>query len=428
MARDLAAINRDLDAVEAQLASLEKSLKETRIKRTELTTERDAELQRLALAEQQEKERAAAAAAAAVAATYVKVAGDTGGGGDIAADAAALQARIAELQQQLEEEKKKQQVRSRSPTNRNSRTSPTRQRSPRSSRSPQRASAAARGSASSPPSSPRRQDPPAANKPEKDEVAQEVQVVVDDSEYKEKTGWKKPGWTIGRGGNKKNQEDTTTDDKAAVEAAPATTVTDSSPPASPSPPSPSQMECVSPYRNSKSTWEKPAWAHAAPLEEENNVAVDNTPITNPLLRPKQDGYQRKVFAKDLTVEHGTFIKAQEKQPDPRKTWIVVRINDDAVPGKIVMHLHGKHVNGLVDKFVDLQGQEIERTGHELMVHGEPKFFITTAAAKGLDSKQEVYGVVQEGHEIVEKLLAAGPEATFSIKQAHIFPIKKSKKG
>jgi hypothetical protein len=175
-------------------------------------------------------------------------------------------------------------------------------------------------------------------------------------------------------------------------------------------------------------WNKPGWAFA--VEDQDERAVDDDPINNPNLKQQEhSGYRRQVFAKDLSIDKkGTFVKPQAKAPDPRKTWIVVRLNGDPIPGKIVMHLHGKDVNSLVEKFVALKGSQIYRQGSSILVEGDPKFFITFDAARGLDSKAGVYGVVQEGHSIISKILEAGPDAPVEIKQAHIFPIKKSKTG
>jgi hypothetical protein len=175
-------------------------------------------------------------------------------------------------------------------------------------------------------------------------------------------------------------------------------------------------------------WNKPGWAYA--VEDQDERAVDDDPLNNPNLKQQQhSGYRRQVFAKDLSIDKkGTFVKPQAKAPDPRKTWIVVRLNGEPIPGKIVMHLHGKDVNSLVENFVALKGSAIFRQGSSFLVEGDPKFFITFDNARGLDNKAGVYGVVQEGHGILSKIMDAGPDAPVEIKQAHIFPIKKSKTG
>ncbi|KAL7574797.1 hypothetical protein ACA910_010642 [Epithemia clementina (nom. ined.)] len=177
-------------------------------------------------------------------------------------------------------------------------------------------------------------------------------------------------------------------------------------------------------------WERPGWAHA--MNKHDNRAVDSDPIANPLLQHAENsGYRRQVFAKDLELEKGTLMKHQARAPDPRLTWIVVRINGTGVPGKIVMHLHGKDVHNLVDHFVALKDTSFSLGGPNrasLTVHCEPPLYITTTGPQGLDAKSGVFGVVQEGHEIIDKVLGAGEGAEFSIKQAHIFPVKKSKGG
>lgn len=178
-------------------------------------------------------------------------------------------------------------------------------------------------------------------------------------------------------------------------------------------------------------WERPGWAHA--MDKQDNRAVDSDPIANPLLQHASDngGYRRQVFAKDIELYKGTLVKHQAKAPDPRLTWIVLRINGTAVPGKIVMHLHGKDVHNLVDHFQGLKDTSVSiggPNGASMTVQSEPPLYIKKAGAQGLDLQSGVYGVLQEGHEIVDKAVNAGEGAQILIKQAHIFPVKKSKGG
>ena len=196
------------------------------------------------------------------------------------------------------------------------------------------------------------------------------------------------------------------------------------------PASPSATVTIRAGSRASSDWERPGWAHA--MNKQDTRAVDSDPINNPNLQQADTGgYRRQVFAKDLEIDKGTFIKHQAKPPEPRLTWIVLRIDDKGVPGKVVMHLHGKDVLALVDHFASLQDTSITPGGPNrasLTVQCEPPLYVTKQGPQGLASKSGVYGVIQEGHEIVDKALEAAGEASLSIKQAHIFPVKKSKGG
>ena len=179
-----------------------------------------------------------------------------------------------------------------------------------------------------------------------------------------------------------------------------------------------------------SDWQRPGWAHA--MNKEDTRAVDSDSIANPLLQQADNsGYRRQVFAKDLDIQRGNFVKNQARPPDPRLAWIVVRINGTGVPGKIVMHLYGKDIDALVDQFLGLKDTSITCGGPNrasFTVESSPPLYITSQGLRGLDSKPGVYGVIQEGHDIVDKVVAAGDGAQLAIKQAHIFPVKKSKGG
>ena len=178
----------------------------------------------------------------------------------------------------------------------------------------------------------------------------------------------------------------------------------------------------------KADWNRPKWASQMEIEDDRAVNSDSIK-TN--LRQQTDGYQRKVKAEALVIQKGTFVKPQgEKKPPPRLTWVVGRINGKGVPGKVVMHLYGKDVDKLVDQFEELKNKVVTVGGPQkaaLTVDSDPPFHITLKGAANLNSQAGVFGVVQEGHGIVNKLTDAGSDgAELSIKQAHIYPVKKSK--
>ncbi|EEC46050.1 predicted protein [Phaeodactylum tricornutum CCAP 1055/1] len=180
-----------------------------------------------------------------------------------------------------------------------------------------------------------------------------------------------------------------------------------------SPPSPTKKNC----------WEKPAWALPDEAIPDSSIISDS--IQNPLLKQaNHGGYERKVFAKDIKRVNGTFVAPRPNVP-PRLAWIVPFCQEKKV-GKIVLHLYGKDIDRLVDRFLDLQGCCIEKTGEELIVEEiAPKFYVTSNPTK-IDSRDGVYGLVQEGHEVFEDILTADSDFKFHIKQAHIYPVKKAK--
>lgn len=172
-------------------------------------------------------------------------------------------------------------------------------------------------------------------------------------------------------------------------------------------------------------FEKPAWA--APAEVTNKEEeIDKDSINNPMLKKAEgSGYVRQVKEKELGRVQGTFVKPQQAlKLEPRLAWIVVNINKRKV-GKIVMHLYGKDVSAIVDQFVELKGHELERKNGMVVVVGmEPTLYVTSGGPKGLDGKAGVYGVIQEGKDIYDTLMGADAGAVLSVKQAHIFPVKK----
>jgi len=181
---------------------------------------------------------------------------------------------------------------------------------------------------------------------------------------------------------------------------------------------------------SKFAFERPRWA--APTEVVNKEgAIDADPLNNPnLKKPQMDGYVRQVKEKDLEIIKGTFVKPETTvNLEPRLTWIVVNVNKRKV-GKIVMHLYGRDVSGIVDHFVELKGNAIERQNGMLAVVGQqPTLFITSGGnGRALDGKSGVYGVIQEGHDIFQTVMTADADAVLAVKQAHIYPVKKGKGG
>lgn len=120
----------------------------------------------------------------------------------------------------------------------------------------------------------------------------------------------------------------------------------------------------------KHQWRKPGWA--LPAEElESDDLVLKDPINNDKLKAVQhSGYVRHVHPNDnLEIINGTHVKPVEKM-EPRLVWLVVGI-DDKKAGKIVMHLYGKDVNGLVNSFVDLKGFEMLRGSRVIVETRDP---------------------------------------------------------
>jgi hypothetical protein len=110
-------------------------------------------------------------------------------------------------------------------------------------------------------------------------------------------------------------------------------------------------------------------------------------------------------------------------------WIVVNV-DGCKLGKIVMHLYGNFLN-LVDVFLELKGLEMKRQpplGY-LVDDIDPHFYIFTGGRSPNDFRgpaDACFGVVVEGHDVIQKLQAADPSSIFTIKQSHIYPVKKAK--
>jgi hypothetical protein len=179
----------------------------------------------------------------------------------------------------------------------------------------------------------------------------------------------------------------------------------------------------------KYQFEKPAWASQGPAA---NTKIDNTSIQNPLLKKNQgSGYTRQVFAKEKQAKSkGTFVAKRTDAPPPRLAWIVVDINKRKA-GKIVLHLYGQGTEAVVEQFPKLTGMSLERNGTNRPICVEelldPKFYITTnSTTKGLENKKDTYGLVQEGKEIIAAIKKADEHASITIRQSHVFPVKKAK--
>lgn len=243
-----------------------------------------------------------------------------------------------------------------------------------------------------------------------------------DSKKKDRK-WKTPGWM---GGSKKEKvvEPEPTPEPVSVEE-PEPTPTSSSP-VNNSATEPAKG--ASELAKQKHQWDRPAWAVAAEAPPDDQ-AIITEPIQNGLKHNTKPGYSRRVFAKELHKQEGEFITHTDHVPEPRLAWIVLNLDGDKV-GKIVMHLEGKDIDKVVKHFVNLKGMEMERTNGTLVINDiEPKLCVSTRSIKpgrGKKTTDSVIGVIQEGFEFFEAVNNAGPEAVVSIKQAHIYPVKKAK--
>jgi hypothetical protein len=168
-------------------------------------------------------------------------------------------------------------------------------------------------------------------------------------------------------------------------------------------------------------FERPDWATQADATIDKSILDDA--IDHGLKQAGKAGqYQRQVKESTPVIVKGAHVAPKQKV-DPRLTWIVVNVNKRKV-GKIVMHLYGKDAHTIVDNFIELKGFDLERKDGVLAVVGvNPPFVITSGSQSGLDAKAGVYGVIQEGHDIFQQVMAADANAALSIKQAHIYPVK-----
>jgi hypothetical protein len=87
-------------------------------------------------------------------------------------------------------------------------------------------------------------------------------------------------------------------------------------------------------------------------------------------------------------------------------------------------LYGQAVPQIVDVFEDLKGSECHRHNGELVVANQPVLYVVAGGPSGLDSKANVHGVIQEGADIFQQVMNAPENASVTIKQAHIYPVKK----
>jgi hypothetical protein len=208
------------------------------------------------------------------------------------------------------------------------------------------------------------------------------------------------------------------------------------------PPIPQHVHCslenfepvkgLSEQAKQKHAWEKPAWA--LPSDAIPDSAIQNDSIQNPLLKAANaSGYERKVHEADLALIPGKFVQpTNAKVLEPRMVWIVVNIDGSKV-GKIVMHLYGNFVP-LTDVFMELKGLELIRYNSTTLVVQDidPNFYVhvgtTSSFAQNFpkQAKDDCYGIVLEGQDILQQVLNAPQDAVLTVKQSHIFPVKKTK--
>lgn len=186
-------------------------------------------------------------------------------------------------------------------------------------------------------------------------------------------------------------------------------------------------------------WEKPQWA-IPDVSAEDTPAILTESIPTNLKKPNMGGYERKVFERnDLFIVKGTFQKPATRKVDEQKqrlVWIVVNINGTKA-GKVVMHLYGNDaaMNDIVEKFLELKGLELKYTADMAFYVNdlEPNFYLRTDDPRNYNTNTNiVYGHVQEGHDILQQMMDAVKATTtssatlFTIKQSHIYPIKKTR--
>jgi hypothetical protein len=181
----------------------------------------------------------------------------------------------------------------------------------------------------------------------------------------------------------------------------------------------------------KHSWEKPAWALPTEAIPDDSILKDS--IQNPLLRaPAGSGYERKVHEANIALIPGKFVQPSKAKVEPRMVWIVVNI-DGCKVGKIVMHLFGNFLP-LTDIFTELKGLELIRCSTDTIVVQDidPNFYVhlgtTTSFSKSFpkEASSDCYGIVIEGKDILQQVFNAPNDAVLTIKQSHIFPVKKTK--
>lgn len=183
----------------------------------------------------------------------------------------------------------------------------------------------------------------------------------------------------------------------------------------------------------KHGWAKPSWAlpqKALEKNGSNDTAIETASVPNHLKANHSAGYERKVFIKQVRRIDGKFQTPQQKVP-PRLAWVVIfQRRGKALKklGKIVVHLYGRDVAKIIDCFLDLQNCDLEICGTEVLASPETKAptFSLTTNSQNIDKRPGVYGLVQEGQEVLQKVLESDPREPCLIKQAHIFPVKKAR--
>lgn len=200
----------------------------------------------------------------------------------------------------------------------------------------------------------------------------------------------------------------------------------------PSPQSFEPAKGASEHAKQKHEWEKPDWALPSSAIA-SGESIQSESIQNGLKQVNTGGYERKVRPTEtLALIPGMFVAHQEKSPDPRMVWIVVNIDGSKV-GKIVMHLHG-NVMPMTDIFLELKGLELKYTASAkqwVVDDIEPNFYVHVGSTQSFTGpKTACFGAVLEGHDIVQQLLTAVQStdhaSIVTIKQSHIFPVKKAK--
>lgn len=213
----------------------------------------------------------------------------------------------------------------------------------------------------------------------------------------------------------------------------------------------------------KHSWSKPSWAAAQEEPDDNDESAILTDSINHggRLKKPDSGYVSKVKETDqLEFIKGNFIDAQSSSfsSSGALCWLVFFIGQDpnapqkkehkktieklhvkpTKAGKIVMHLHGKDAAQLADDFMSLKGKLAKVTsnkkGKQITVQsgdsGTPLHIITSPGNnnyKALDQKAGVYGIIKEGLQVAQQLWEAPSDTEIFVKQAHIYPTKKSKK-
>ena len=182
----------------------------------------------------------------------------------------------------------------------------------------------------------------------------------------------------------------------------------------------------------KHSWEKPAWALPSEAIPDDSILKDS--IQNPMLKAAaHGGYERKVHEASLALIPGKFVQpTKAKVVEPRMVWIVVNIDGSKV-GKIVMHLYGNFLP-LTDIFTELKGLELLRcdTNTLVITDIDPYFYVHVGNASSFSKKfskqanECCYGVVLEGQDIIQQINNSPSDAVLTVKQSHIFPVKKAK--